>query len=163
MQASFAAGVGMGVGKRFALGLAIVLTLALPAAAHAGVAPNSVGQIDCNGFSPIQTEIRATADCADPRGLKGGRLYDNGYYIGHDEPSVRFLSNAPGSSADITYVERFPVDPAQLPTVKHPGLLRLPTASAATARFSAGDDLPSFWQGRLATVHACTVIAGQAD
>ncbi len=111
----------MGVGKRFALGLAIVLTLALPAAAHAGVAPNPVGQIDCNGFSPIQTEIRVTAACADPRGLEGGRFYDNGYYIGHDEPSVRFLSNAPGSSADITYVERFPVDPAKLPTVTHPG------------------------------------------
>jgi hypothetical protein len=111
----------MAVGKRFALGLVIVLTLALPAAAHAGVAPNPIGQIDCNGFSPIQKEIRPTAACADIRGLTGGRFYDNEYYIGHDEPSVRFISNAPGSSADVKYVERLGTDPAALPTTEHPG------------------------------------------
>ncbi len=111
----------MGPATRFALALATALMLAMPAAAHAGVAPNRVGQIDCNGFSPIQTGIRPTAACADIRGLTGGRFYDNGYYIGHDEPSVRFLSNVAGSSANITYVERLGTDPAALPTVSHPG------------------------------------------
>ena len=110
----------MGVGKRFALGLVIVLTLALPAAAHAGVAPDPVGQIDCNGF------VRSNGDSRNrrlrgPARLRGGRFYDNGYYIGHDEPSVRFLSNAPGSSPDITYVDGSRSIRRQLPTVTHTG------------------------------------------
>ncbi len=111
----------MALSRRLAIALATILMLALPAAAHAGVAPNRVGEIDCNGLSPIQTEIHPTAACADPRGLTGGRFEDNDHYIGHDEPSVRFLSNAPGTSADVTFVERFPTDPTQLPTTKHPG------------------------------------------
>ena len=106
---------------RFALVLTTVLMMALPAAAQAGVPPDAIGQIDCNGFSPIQQQLRPTAACADIRGLTGGRFYDNGYYIGHDEPSIRFISNAPGSSADITYAERLGTDPSALPTVKHPG------------------------------------------
>lgn len=106
---------------RFALAPAIALACALPASAQAGVAPRAVGQLDCNGFSPIQQELRPTADCADIRGLTGGRFYDNGWYIGHDEPSLRFISNAAGSADDITFVERLGTDPSQLPTVKHPG------------------------------------------
>src|SRR5262249_17939047 len=46
---------------------------------------------------------------------------DNEHYIGHDEPSVRFLSNAAGTAADVNYIERFPTDPSQLPTVTNPG------------------------------------------
>ena len=109
----------MSSAKRLAIALATGLTLALPAAAHAGVPPNGVGQIDCNGLSPIQMGIRPTAACADIRGLTDDRFYDNGSYIGHDEPSVRFISNAPGSSADITYVERLRTDPSAPPTGKH--------------------------------------------
>ena len=43
--------------------------------------------------------LHLTAACADPHGDCRGRtaFYDNGHYIGHDEPSVRFISNAPGS------------------------------------------------------------------
>jgi len=94
---------------------------AFPAAAQAGVAPNRVGQIDCNGFSPIQQQLRVTAACADIRGPNGQRFYDHGWYIGHDEPSIRYISNRPGSAADVTYVERLGREPAQLPTVKQPG------------------------------------------
>jgi hypothetical protein len=74
-----------------------VVIVAFPAAARAGVAPKPVGEIDCNGLSPIQTPVHPTAACADPHGSYEGRFYDNGHYIGHDEPSVRFISNAPGS------------------------------------------------------------------
>jgi hypothetical protein len=34
--------------------------------------------------------------CTDIRGMNGHpRFYDNGHYIGHDEPSTRFISNRP--------------------------------------------------------------------
>jgi hypothetical protein len=95
--------------------------VALPATATAGIKPNPVGQLDCNGFSPIQVELHITAACADPRGLRTRRFYDNGWYIGHDEPAIRLISNAPGSSSDMTFVERLGRDPAQAPTVAHPG------------------------------------------
>src|ERR1017187_4055792 len=117
----------MGWRKRYARVVAVLVIAAFPTAARAAVAhrapvaPHAVGQIDCNGFSPIQTQLRPTASCADIRGLRGGRFHDNGYYIGHDEPAVRFISNAPRSSADITFVERLGTDPAQPPTVSHPG------------------------------------------
>ena len=112
----------MGRFRPYALALAVLVIGAFPASAVAGVAPNPVGQIDCNGFSPIQHELRVTAACADIRGPNGRqRFYDHGWYIGHDEPSIRYISNVPGSAADVTYVERLGRDPQQLPTVSQPG------------------------------------------
>ena len=90
-------------------------------AASTGVAPNGVGEIDCNGLSPIQHPVKSDAVCADPSGSWNGRFYENGRYIGHDEPSVRFISNEPGSGNNTTFVEHLPVDPTALPTVKSPG------------------------------------------
>ena len=59
--------------------------------------------------------------CADPRGPDGGRFVENGHYIGHDEPSVRFLSSRPGSGNNMSITEKLPTDPAAAPTVAHPG------------------------------------------
>jgi hypothetical protein len=81
---------------------ALVLSAAFATGAHA--APRQMafaarGGLDCNGFSTVQRPIRAHDTCADfkdPDG-SGGRGYDNGHYIGHDEPSLQFLSNAAGS------------------------------------------------------------------
>jgi hypothetical protein len=56
-----------------------------------------------------------------PPGNLGGRFYENGKYIGHDEPSVRFISDQPGSGNDVTFTERLPLEPNALPTVGHPG------------------------------------------
>ena len=56
------------------------------------VAPHAVGALDCNGFSPIQRTVKLTGACTDPKGYDGGRFFDNGQYIGHDEPIIRFLS-----------------------------------------------------------------------
>jgi hypothetical protein len=89
-----------------------------------GVAPNAYGLLDCNGFSPIQKLIKPNMVCTDPRALYDGkpaRFYDNGHYIGHDEPSIRFLSNLPGSGNNVTWNERLPEDPAALPSVASPG------------------------------------------
>jgi hypothetical protein len=107
--------------RSYTWALAVLVIAAFPAAARAGVAPNPRGELDCNGFSPIQAPVHPTATCADLHGTWAGRFYDNGHYIGHDEPSIRFISDAPGSGDDVTFVERLGVDPRQLPTVSRPG------------------------------------------
>jgi len=104
--------------------LILGLSAATTGAAHAasaGVRPNKVGELDCNGLSPTQKPVKNVLQCADPRGSDEGRFEDNGHYIGHDEPSVRFLSNQPGSGTNTTLTERLPVEPAALPTARHPG------------------------------------------
>jgi hypothetical protein len=92
-------------------------------AAVKSVKPNKFGELDCNGFSPIQRSARRTMACTDPHGgaRTGGRFYDNGWYIGHDEPDLRFLSTAPGSGDNVTWTEKLGVDPAKAPTVTSPG------------------------------------------
>ena len=44
------------------------------------------------------------------------RFEDNGHYIGHDEPSVKFISSTPGSGNTMTYLTKIPVDPRRSPT-----------------------------------------------
>jgi hypothetical protein len=85
------------------------------------VAPHARGGLDCNGLSPIQHPVKQGLPCLDPHGPGNSRFEDNGHYIGHDEPSVRFISNQPGSGNNVTFNERLPVEPAKLPTVRHPG------------------------------------------
>ena len=110
--------------------LALALGSGLPAAAAqpaalagtaAAVPPNPAGELDCNGLSPIQHPVKSALPCIDPRGNWGGRFYENGHYIGHDEPSIRFVSGQPGSGSNVTFNEKLPVEPAALPTVRHPG------------------------------------------
>jgi len=110
------------VGATLVLGLTSATTGAANAASTR-VAPNSVGELDCNGLSPIQHPVKPAVMCQDPRGTKAGdgRFYENGKYIGHDEPSVRFISNQPGSGDNVTFTERLPLEPNALPTVAHPG------------------------------------------
>jgi hypothetical protein len=113
--------------RRTALATLFVLaTFALPAAAGAdpGAAPNAVGLLDCNGFSPIQRSVKPTGACTDPKAIyeqDGARFIDNGHYVGHDEPSIRFLSSKPGSGNDVTWTETLPTDPMATPTVATPG------------------------------------------
>ena len=86
----------------------------VPASAGAGVRPHSVGLLDCNGRSPVQKSVRVSLACSDPRSIYDGKsvhFFDNGQYIGHDEPIIRFLSNRHGSGNDITWIERLPHDP----------------------------------------------------
>src|SRR5579863_8061834 len=70
------------------------------------------GGLDCNGWSPISTNIKPLP-CTDLHGANGGRFYDNGWYIGHDEPSVQFFSSKPNSGNNmvwsVTLPERDPV------------------------------------------------------
>ncbi|HZU40848.1 MAG TPA: hypothetical protein VE992_07335, partial [Solirubrobacteraceae bacterium] len=87
------------------------------------------GELDCNGYSRRQRALKGSMWCTDIRGLRGvsndwswhSRFFDNGHYIGHDEPDMTFLSSAPGSGNDVTWTETLPMDPAAAPTVGTPG------------------------------------------
>ena len=95
-----------------------------------GVAPGKLSLMDCNGWSPRYKSFSFSLRmrCADPRGKIGtdpgpwvaadgktyrdnGRFMDNGHYVGHDEPSVKFISSAPNSGNTFTYFVKLPVDP----------------------------------------------------
>lgn len=106
-------------------GLAASAASAKPAAARASasVKPHSTGMMDCNGHSPKYHDVKVDlgGGCTDPRGNWGGRFEDNGTYVGHDEPSVKFISSAPGSGNNMSYVMRLPKDPKGKPTVSPKG------------------------------------------
>ena len=66
-------------------------------AAVTSVAPNPVNELDCNGWSPKYGTVRKSAGdlCTDPIRIVNGkaeRFVDNHWYVGHDEPSVKFIS-----------------------------------------------------------------------
>ena len=88
--------------------------------AAVGVRPHATGELDCNGFSPIQRAVKLTMLCRDPA-IGGMRFDDHEHYIGHDEPALEFISSKPGSSSNVTWVEKLPVEPKALPTTGHPG------------------------------------------
>jgi hypothetical protein len=101
---------------------------ATTAASHVtSVKPNSVNQLDCNGYSTKYKSLnpQGKGRCTDPllrhgKKVKGKwvatRFEDNGHYIGHDEPSVKFISHTHGSGNTMTYVMKLPVDPRKQPT-----------------------------------------------
>src|SRR3954447_23988652 len=93
------------------IALAIAMMPALgwqaTAARPATVKPHSIGGVGCNGFSAMYRPGKHGLG-----GLGGApltvhadgttsRFEDNEHYIGHDEPSVKFISSRPGSASDI--------------------------------------------------------------
>jgi hypothetical protein len=107
----------------------VVRPAAHMSAARAWVKPHAAGNLDCNGVSKTQKTLLYAKGCTDVRGMLGvdnkwtwgGKFYDNGRYIGHDEPDTRFLSSVPGSGNNVTWHETLSTDPASLPTVHKPG------------------------------------------
>jgi hypothetical protein len=96
-------------------------TVATSAAATGTVAPNPINELDCNGWSSKYQTVRKLAGdlCTDPIKVVNGhgqRFIDNGWYVGHDEPSVKFISSVAGSGNTMTYLARVPVDPTVAPT-----------------------------------------------
>ena len=87
------------------------------------------GELDCNGFSKVQKPLRGTMNCTDIRGISGkgnsnswdGRFYDNGHYIGHDEPDTDFVSSTPGSGGNVSWNLTLGKDPTAAPTGTNPG------------------------------------------
>jgi hypothetical protein len=94
----------------------------------AGFTLHTRGELDCNGDSPAQHAL-AKMYCTDIRGFLGtdnqntwgGRFYDNGTYIGHDEPDATYLSSAPGSGNNVRWTIKLGKDPAATPTGTNPG------------------------------------------
>jgi hypothetical protein len=66
------------------------------------------------------TILKAALDCGSSTGYLCTDVLDsvgyNGGYTGHDEPSVLFYSNVPGSGNSSVYLIRLPKDPPVLPT-----------------------------------------------
>ena len=101
---------------------------AATAAAHPRVVkPNKVNMLDCNGYSSRYKSVRpgGKALCTDVFNRhdekvngkwRAGRFEDNGHYIGHDEPSVKFISHRPGSGNTMSYLVKLPVDPKKAAT-----------------------------------------------
>ena len=89
-------------------------------AASGAVAPNPVNELDCNGWSPAYRSVRLGGDlCTDPIKILNGkatRFSDNKWYVGHDEPSTKFISSQPGSGNTMTYLMKVPTDPKAAPT-----------------------------------------------
>ncbi len=89
------------------------------------IMPHTVNMLDCNGWSPKYKSANPAMRrlCTDPLSTKHGygtsgahRFYDNGHYVGHDEPSVKFISSIKGSGNTMTYGMRLPKDPKAAPT-----------------------------------------------
>jgi hypothetical protein len=70
------------------------------------------GDLDCNGFSKIQQPLKAYLPCTDffSAAWGGRRGYDNGHYIGHDEPSMGFYSTAHHSGNTFQWDVTLPVE-----------------------------------------------------
>jgi hypothetical protein len=89
-------------------------------AATGAVAPNPVNELDCNGWSKTYQSVRLGGDlCTDPIKVLNGkatRFSDNNWYVGHDEPSTKFISSQPGSGNTMTYLMKIPTDPKAAPT-----------------------------------------------
>jgi hypothetical protein len=84
-----------------AVGAVFVLLMSSPTARAQSLAP--VGNLDCNGYSQIQKPLKPQQACADFRGAYDERGYDNGHYIGHDEPSIGFISTAAHSGNNVQW------------------------------------------------------------
>src|ERR1700733_3365889 len=102
--------------------VASATTPSTPATASGTVAHNPKNELGCNVWRASYESVRKHAGdlCTDPIRVingSGNRFTDNGWYVGHDEPSVKFISRAPGSGNAMTYVVRVPVDPSQSPTL----------------------------------------------
>jgi hypothetical protein len=69
-----------------------------------------VGNLDCNGYSKIQAPLRPQMTCADFTGEYGRRGYDNGHYVGHDEPSIGFYSTVPHSGNSVQWDITLPTE-----------------------------------------------------
>ncbi len=100
-----------------------VSTKTTAASARTSVKPNPTNMLDCNGHSTKYHDVKVDlgGGCTDPRGTWNGRFEDNGSYVGHDEPSVKFISSAAGTGNNMTYVMRLAKDPKRKPTVSPNG------------------------------------------
>src|SRR5260370_40819514 len=77
----------------FLVNAALSLLMFSPASPAQSSKP--VGGLDCNGHSQIEKPLRPHDSCTDFCDQDDDRGYDNGHYVGHDEPSIGFISTVP--------------------------------------------------------------------
>jgi hypothetical protein len=104
------------------LALFSLLAIPLGAGSNAVSATAAASHIDCSKASFLCAEVH------DPE------LFGDEYYVGHDEPSLLFYSNRPGSGNQMRYTMTLPKDP---PTVA-------PTTPGKAFNFQLH---PAFWFG----------------
>lgn len=115
--------VGVVVGSSLAAGIsgAAASSGAFRVQHITGVKPHHYSMMDCNGHSPKYKSVKPMGSlCTDPLAYYHGKTYrfrDNGVYVGHDEPSVKFISSEAGSANNMSYVMRLAKDPVANPTV----------------------------------------------
>lgn len=113
------------------LGLGFVALVSLFTVRSAAQEQVTGGGLDCNGHSPISANPKGNMICADRKESNGGRFWDNGYYVGHDEPTIQWFSSATNSGNSMAWVV---VLPSKDPT---------PTQSGSSvANFEL---YPTFW------------------
>lgn len=98
-------------------GVLALVALGLPAAA-AGQSPPASGVATHASAAQAYRDSLCQSHsslCADPYTTLGDE------YVGHDEPSVLFKSDVPGSGNDITYVMTLPKDPNARPSASGAG------------------------------------------
>ena len=123
------AGLTIAVSSQAAVARPVTQATAVASHASGDVTPNRVNRLDCNGYSTKYKSLDPAfkSHCTDPlsthtvtydgkKVIRGYRFTDNGHYIGHDEPSIKFISHAAGSGNTMTYFMKLPVDPAKAPT-----------------------------------------------
>jgi hypothetical protein len=92
----------------FSICAGLVLAACLLSARAQAFGPT--GNLDCNGYSKIQTPLRPQMTCADFIIDYDHRGFDNGHYVGHDEPSVGFFSALPHSGNSVQWDITLPVE-----------------------------------------------------
>jgi hypothetical protein len=116
------------------LSIPLLAAAALPASAASAASQASsqahVVRASAESYSnaPLCSSKRSL--CVDSQTRPGGK------YVGHDEPSLEFKSNLPGSGNDMTYTMTLPRDPKQQPNASGAG--------SSTWNFQLR---PTFWFG----------------
>ena len=114
----------------FALLVAMVAASLLPAS---GSASSGSGSTSSGASRTCKIALPLCADPAESiNDLAGGP------YVGHDEPSIAFYDNQPGSGNDVTYKIRLPKDP---PT--------MPTQDSANGVYWAFEQRAAYWFGMI--------------
>jgi hypothetical protein len=94
----------------------------------------------CSGYNSHGADCTDVSNAYPPSGWGGA-------YVGHDEPSVLFYSNHPGSGNNDTYTMRLPAEPRTPP--KQDG-------TGGTANFELH---PAFWFGMASPKRRPTPLA----
>jgi hypothetical protein len=98
--------------KRFAALFALFAAAAVSLLAASGSASTgSTGSTSSGGSKTCKIVLPLCTDPSDPINDIAG-----GPYVGHDEPSILFYDQRPGSGNDVTYNIRLPKDPPTMPT-----------------------------------------------